>query len=163
KRQATQIRHCLAQAREYYRAAEIVTLAVKPLLLYYAAMSLALAEVLLKQTGDASLDRAREQHRHHGLDFRIEGTVRGDEDLIGSCSRLRAAPTIRGVGERFGTFALWHRSCRESPIAGEQRVPAGVPGFTQSSFEVLLGARDTQLEEVPPAGLSLLDCFCHLP
>ena len=69
KKQARQLRYCLMQAKEYYRASTAVSLATRPILLYYSIMSLALAEILLKSTGDSSLDRAREQHRHHGLTF----------------------------------------------------------------------------------------------
>jgi hypothetical protein len=48
KKQATQIRQCLIQAREYRDAAAIVSLSTRPLLLYYSIMSLALAQILLK-------------------------------------------------------------------------------------------------------------------
>jgi hypothetical protein len=40
RKQARQIRYCLIQAKEYYDAAAAVTLATKPNLLYYSAMSL---------------------------------------------------------------------------------------------------------------------------
>jgi hypothetical protein len=70
RKQAHQIRYCLIQAKEYFDAANSVTLATKPNLLYYSTMSLALAEILFKQTGESSLDRARSDHRHHGLTLR---------------------------------------------------------------------------------------------
>ena len=59
KKQATQIRYCLQQAREYFDSAKAVSLVTKPVLLYYSIMNLALAEVLLKQDGNSSLDKAR--------------------------------------------------------------------------------------------------------
>jgi hypothetical protein len=40
KKQATQIRYCLVQAKEYFDAAERVSLATKPTLAYYCIMSL---------------------------------------------------------------------------------------------------------------------------
>jgi hypothetical protein len=40
KKQATQIRYCLQQAREYFDAANAVSLATKPVLLYYSIMNL---------------------------------------------------------------------------------------------------------------------------
>lgn len=40
-KQATKIRYCLLQAKEYRDAAEGASLATKPLLLYYSVMSLA--------------------------------------------------------------------------------------------------------------------------
>ena len=111
-KQARQIRHCLIQAHEYYKAAQKVTLATKPNLLYYSAMSLALAELLLKQTGDASLDRAREQHRHHGLTLSVSETK--IDNLADQAATLVAKPVIIN-GERIGTFEQWHKSARETP------------------------------------------------
>jgi len=73
RKQAAQIRYCLIQAREYFAAAATVTLATKPNLLYYGTMSLALAEILFKQTGDSSLDKARAENRHHGLTMTMGG------------------------------------------------------------------------------------------
>jgi hypothetical protein len=54
RKQATQIRYCLVQAKEYCDAAATVSLATKPNLLYYSIMSLALAEILFKQDGLSS-------------------------------------------------------------------------------------------------------------
>src|ERR1700682_120085 len=62
RKQARQIRLCLMQAREYADAAEAVSLVTKPTLYYYSLMSLALAEILLKQPGDSSLDMMREKN-----------------------------------------------------------------------------------------------------
>lgn len=59
RKQATQLRYCLTQAREYSNAAAAVSLATKPTLLYYSLMSLALAEILMKQSGLSSLDAAQ--------------------------------------------------------------------------------------------------------
>ena len=73
KKQAQQLRYCAIQAREYFAAAQAVSLATKPNLLYYGIMSLALAEILFKQSGDSSLDKAREEHRHHGLSMTFGG------------------------------------------------------------------------------------------
>jgi hypothetical protein len=56
-KQAHQLRYCLIQAREYFAAATSVSLATKPNLLYYGTMSLALAEMLFKQTGESTLSR----------------------------------------------------------------------------------------------------------
>src|ERR1700736_4712874 len=67
KSQAEQIKYCLSQAKEYFDAASTVSLATRPVLLYYSVMSMALAEILLKQTGDSRLSKLREQHNCHGL------------------------------------------------------------------------------------------------
>jgi hypothetical protein len=93
RKQARQLRYCLIQAREYFTAAKNVTLATKPTLQYYGIMCLALAEILLKQTGDSSLDRARQQHRHHGLLFREMQAATG-ANLNASAAALIAVPHV---------------------------------------------------------------------
>ena len=122
RKQAQQIRYCMIQAREYFAAAQSISLATKPNLLYYGLMSLALAEILYKQSGDSSLDRAREQHRHHGLSM-IACKVASDVDLHAAASNLRAVP-IEMDRKRKGNFELWHQSCREYPIGGADYDPS---------------------------------------
>ncbi len=69
KKQAKQIRYCIEQAEEYFLSAQHVTIATRPLLLYYGMASLAWALVLFKKTGDYSLDKLQKRHEHqdHGL------------------------------------------------------------------------------------------------
>ena len=67
-KQATQVRYCIEQAEEYFRSAEVVSLAVKPLLLYYGMASLAWALILIKKTGDYALDNISTEHQSHGLE-----------------------------------------------------------------------------------------------
>jgi hypothetical protein len=71
KKQAQQIRVSLLQAREYFRAADIATVVTRPNLLYYGMVSLASAVMLLRGSGDYSLDQLRKNpiNKHHGLDF----------------------------------------------------------------------------------------------
>lgn len=159
RKQAQQIRSCLTQAREYFSAAKTVSLATKPTLLYYGTMSLALAEILFKHTGDSSLDRVREQNRHHGLTM-VTGS-RKEIELPIAASQLRAVP-MEISGERKGTFELWHRSAREYPIGGDfaRRPPHG--GGT-TTFELLMGAADKSFERIPDSGLSLFDCLVATP
>ncbi|RTE88481.1 YaaC family protein [Bradyrhizobium sp. LVM 105] len=89
RKQAQQIRYCLIQAREYFAAASSVSTATRPNLLYYGTMSLALAEILFKQSGDSSLDKAREENRHHGLTMTVGSTKRG-ADLSFAAHAIRA-------------------------------------------------------------------------
>jgi YaaC-like Protein len=165
KKQATQIRYCLQQAREYFDAAKIVSLATKPVLLYYSIMNLGLAEILLKQDGNSSLDRAREQHRHHGLTFEFASQGRQASALGDHARSLRAQPAIHpvnGLLERFGTFELWHRSCRPLPVVGM------VKEFTSSNlslsrFQALSTPPDERLPLLPEKGITLLECLTLLP
>ena len=161
RKQAEQIRYCLHQAREYADAAETVSLATRPNLLYYSIMSLALAEVLFKQDGASSLDRAREQNKHHGLTLKVGGGG-GETTLTAAAESLRAVPLVHANGDRFGTFELWHRSCREMPIGGEVSSSV-VGGGTIKSVELILGSADDRLNKLPRDGLTLLECLLHIP
>ncbi|MET4312846.1 hypothetical protein [Bradyrhizobium sp. RT4b] len=160
RKQARQIRYCMIQAREYFAAAQGVSIATKPNLLYYGAMSLALAEILLKQSGDSSLDRARAEHRHHGL-LMTAGEFSLDASLGVSAGALRAVPMVKS-GRRKGTFELWHRTSREHPLAGQirQHLPEG--GSTES-FRILLGAIDTGYPPLPEHGITLAEALEAIP
>lgn len=160
KKQAKQIRYCLMQAREYADAAEQVSLVTKPTLIYYSTMCLALAEILLKQSGESSLDRAREEHRHHGLMFAAGNPPKGRVSLATAAGALGAKPAINLEG-RFGTFELWHRSCRETPVSGKITNHLGV-GNTSQHAAILTGA-DKQLMPIPRAGLNLMQALRKIP
>lgn len=160
RKQALQLRYCLVQAREYFAAAAAVSIATKPNLLYYGIMSLALAEILFKQSGNSSLDRARSENRHHGLTMSLAGTPR-PASLAEASDLLRAYPMETG-GVRRGTFELWHRGVREHPIPGNATQYLSQQGST-TSFQVLWGVEDLPYPPVPVTGLSLKECFQSLP
>lgn len=71
RKQATQIRVSLLQAREYFEAAKQASLFTKPNLLYYGIVSLATASMLINGGGEKSLDylRKNKDNSHHGLIF----------------------------------------------------------------------------------------------
>lgn len=160
RKQAEQIRYCLIQAREYFQAAANVSLATRPVLFYYCIMSLALAEILLKHSGLSSLDKAREMHRHHGLDIRVRFLPKTTDALEQAASAFSAAPLIGGKGERLGTFELWHQSAREMPLGG--RVTHRHGGATTTGTHLILEAADRRLPLLPSTGLTLLDCYRSL-
>lgn len=153
-KQARQIRYCLIQAFEYYRAAQAVMLSTKPTLLYYSIMHLALAEILLKQTGNASLDRIRENYHHHGLTLSVRD-IKSDH-LTDQAAALAAKPVVN-KDERIGTFDLWHRSAREMPLAGE------IVDNNTAKFGCIYIPEDEPLEPVPETGITLLNCLRALP
>jgi len=157
-KQALQIRHCLIQAEEYFSAARSVSLATKPLLLYYGMMSLALAEMLTKGSGNLSLDVARQTHKHHGLTLDVNGNPSKLDDLQGSASALRAKPMVVS-GERSATFNLWWALSEESPVCG--KLVHEYDGFTRTSNSVLLSAspHENRFNPIPSSGISLLDCL----
>jgi YaaC-like Protein len=86
-KQVKQIGYCIRQAEEYFRAGSQVSLATRPLLLYYGAVSLSQALVLLKNDGEKSFDFKKSEkdiqvdpevpnrtklkpHEHHGLELK---------------------------------------------------------------------------------------------
>ena len=160
-KQAQQLRYCLIQAREYFTAAQSVSLATKPNLLYYGTMSLALAEILFKQTGESSLDRARNEHRHHGLTMTV-GNPTAQLPLMESAGQLRALP-VEIKDERRGTFELWHKSSREHPLAGiTTEHPIG-GGPTTTRYGLLLSALDVPFPPLPASGITLAECLAGIP
>jgi len=150
------------QAKEYYDAAHSVSLATKPVLLYYCTMSLALAEILFKQDGGSSLDKARGENAHHGLTFQINSTARKNQSFINVTNSLRAIP-MSISGKRSGTFELWHSSSREYPILGELQIANTGDYASNLSYAAILKADDIMLPKMPIRGLSLLDCVQRLP
>lgn len=161
EKQAAQIRYCLIQAREYFEASKSVTLATKPNLLYYSIMSLAIPEVLYKQSGDSSLDRAREQHQHHGLTLKVRAAQK-EQSLKEVAGTLRAEPyNVNGVG--IGTFELWHRSAREMPLCGKRTSSFDNQNGAMTHYFALLMPNDQRLPLLPKHGLSLFDCIESLP
>lgn len=161
RKQAMQIRHCLSQAEEYRMAANAVGLATKPNLQYYSAMSLALAELLLKHDGNYSLDKARASHRHHGLTLAADKLPSPADDLQTAAAKLRAVPMQHADGSRYGTFSLWHETAREMPVVGLKNLQYA-QGQTQRP-EVIWGADNAPLPSLKRSGISLLECFELLP
>lgn len=161
KKQAEQIRFCLIQAREYAAASQVVTLATQPNLLYYSIMSLALAEILFKQSGNSSLDRARETHGHHGLNLKIESASTSDDTFATSAGRLGARPAFLN-GARGGTFEIWHSSSRESSIAGRRQFQKGHDDWYEG-FDAVFIADQKRPPLLSTSGISLLDCLSRIP
>ena len=161
-KQAEQLRYCLIQAEEYFRAAESVTMATKPLLIYYGIVSLALAKILFKQSGMSSLDAARGQHAHHGLDFRLAGGPVIGASLEEVGANFRAVPLVKANDERFGTFALWHASSRNSPIVGNLTRNLE-NGASTKALNILAQVADVSPAPLREKGLSFLDCARQLP
>ncbi|MBR0961751.1 YaaC family protein [Bradyrhizobium japonicum] len=160
RKQAQQIRYCLIQAREYFSAAKVVTPATKPNLLYYGTMSLALAEILFKQSGLSSLDKARVENKHHGLTMTTTSALRNGS-LKAASGALRARPH-ESFGTRKGTFELWHRSSREHPVSGIVKRHLESGGSTKG-YEIVLGAIDSPFPPLPTEGITLAECLEALP
>ncbi|MGO4153588.1 YaaC family protein [Cupriavidus sp. YAF13] len=163
KRQAAQLRQCLMQAGEYFEAAKAVSLATRPVLLYYSIMSLALCEVLLKQTADSRLEKLRERHGCHGLQLSIASLLDASTPLHEAAAALKAKPQTAPDGSARGTFEVWRRSSRETPVCGIYSQPTPDGTGTTSGYRVLMIGADHEPEAFPTAGYSLFDVLVGLP
>jgi hypothetical protein len=162
RRQAQQIRYCLIQAQEYFNASVNASMATRPALLYYCAMSLALSEVLLKQSGDSRLERLREQHNGHGLVMSVVGSLKPTDTLRQAASSLLAKQQVSD-GRHWGTFEVWKRSSRETPLCGELTTYLDGMMQTTTGYRALMMGRDVPPPPLNAHGISLMDCFRRRP
>lgn len=162
RKQSNQIRQCLTQAKEYFRAANAVSLATKPLLLYYGVMSLALAQILMKGNGDVSLDKARGEHAHHGLVLKHSCDPATQINLAAAAQALKAVPHVGQAAKRVGTFELWHKLSRETPLVGRATYTYR-SGASTTGIRLAAAGRDERMELLPARGISLLECFQNAP
>lgn len=128
EKQAKQIGYCIRQAEEYFQASSQVGLATRPNLLYYGAVSLSQALILLKQNGEYSLDtrRNQEKHNHHGLE--LKGLVKNfkpDEGTEAFFNYLQCncfTKTDKSQKTPWGHFPLFYQSLLPSAISITQRI-----------------------------------------
>lgn len=161
KKQAEQIKFCLTQAKEYFEASKVVTLATKPVLQYYCIMSLALAEILLKQSADSRLAALRASHNCHDLTFSITADPGAHESLAETLIKLYAKPQVGSNGKPKGTFEVWRRSAREYPLAGYFVERHGAA--TSTDFRTLFGPEDCPPPQLSSKGINLHQCLTNLP
>lgn len=163
RKQATQIKYCLVQAREYADAARGVSLATRPVLLYYSAMSLALCEVLFKQDGDHRLEKLRAHHSCHGLTLGLTAVPEPSATLDASASCLIAKAQRDASGVARGTFEVWRKGAGEYPILGELKETAAPGAFAGTTKYTMLFSPDPHQRATLESQISLLDCLTHLP
>lgn len=124
-------------------------------------MSLALAEILLKQTADSRLSALRASHNCHGLTFSIAGDPSAHDSLADASVKIYAKPQIGSNGQPKGTFEVWRRSAREYPLAGYLVEMHG--GASTTGFTTLFGPEDTPPPHLCNKGVSLHQCLANLP
>lgn len=108
-KQAQQISNSIRQAKEYFSASTSVQLPTRPVLLYYGAVSLSYALILLRGDGKFSFDMLRkiQKHRHHGLELRKDFETIFNQTL--SAEKLFESLNIeiftnKNTGEPWGNF-----------------------------------------------------------
>lgn len=127
-KQAIQIGYCIRQAEEYFQASSQVGLATRPNLLYYGAVSLSQALILLKQDGTHSLDARRKQkkHNHHGLE--LVGSVTdlkstaGVQNFFNSLGCTCFIKQVNGNNVPWGHFPLFYESLVPSTTQIKSRI-----------------------------------------
>lgn len=121
KKKAGQIRYCIEQAEEYFHSAETVSIATRPLLLYYGMASLSWALILLRKTGDYALDKLQSAHQGHGLERpRLDYSIR-NLDILGILDAINTQVlSVLQIGsalsELRGTFGLLFSVLRHEPV-----------------------------------------------
>ena len=162
KKQAEQIKYCLTQAKEYFDAAKNASPATKPVLLYYSIMSLALTEILLKQTAATSrLEALRQHHNCHGLQFVLNKKPEVKDSLDVASSNISAKPQLKSNIGPVGTFEVWKRSAREYPLGGYHLI--NFPSSSQTTYQSLLSPSDIPPPPLPKKGITLYECLVELP
>jgi hypothetical protein len=150
KKQACQIGFSMRQAREYYLAASGVSLATRPILLYYGAVALSRCCCLLKLGGEVSDDYLRHMgfERHHGLEF----VGPSDESAFAespnsffeqlSCRVRGTQKDDEGSANGYGNFSAFVRSITAIPFrleVVEKRWPV-----SHSEYIANVGVNDTE-------------------
>lgn len=104
KKQAEQVRVSLLQAKEYFDVARSSSLFTQPNHLYYGAVALSTACMLIRGDGTKSLDRLRcnSKNAHHGLDFSFSSSIKTSKQGI----RLLEDSYVKVL--KNGHFSNWY-------------------------------------------------------
>jgi hypothetical protein len=167
EKQARQIRYCIEQAEEYFHSAESVSLATKPLLLYYGMASLSWALILLKKTGDYALDNLRSDHQGHGLERPKLTYSTRNLDLPGILDAIKTqVPPVLQLGgfpsELRGTFGLLFSVSRHEPVGIPRNRSQGV--ITERNVRLMtIGGVLTGANELAGSTLTLGRVLMDIP
>jgi hypothetical protein len=167
KKQAKQIGYCILQAEEYFKASSQVTVATRPLLLYYGAVSLAQALILLKRDGLWSFDGNSsnvENYKHHGLELIGDITVLKHNLSTASDFFNHLICKIHMKDSKpWGHFPVFYESLTAQPIAF--KTVARIVGKDAFHFSDELFQADNvmPLDKVKVQTFDVLSLFKELP
>ena len=158
KKQATQARVCILQAREYFDAARVSSIYTSPNHCYYGAVALSSAMMLILGDGSNSLDylRGNAKNCHHGLDFNANcnaaSAASGIALLERSCAKIMP----------FGQFSNWYKVLPvEGAVNGILKQTVG--GHRNVSREKL-GTYDVdEFSRINGSNFILIDLLKYLP
>lgn len=168
KKQARQVGFSIRQAEEYFAASDRVSLTTRPVLLYYGAVSLSKALVLVASDGTHSYDALRRanRHQHHGLvlsrAFLSTPTATASiQDFLGA---IACRVHIHQNGEPWGHFPLYYRALLPPVFQYKKEIHDDFRGSSLLwSLEVMDGPPSLSLENLCNEELSLLDLVRALP
>jgi hypothetical protein len=169
EKQAKQIGYCIRQAEEYFQASSQVGLATRPNLLYYGAVSLSQALILLKQNGDYSLDarRNQEKHNHHGLELkRLVKNFKHDEETEAFFNYLQCNCFTKPDNSQktpWGHFPLFYQSLLPSAISIKQRIFNVGDQASLETFDVVSCAEKLSIDILIAQDLKFLEILKTLP
>lgn len=166
KKQARQVGYCIRQAEEYFHASSQVGLPTRPLLLYYGAVSLSQALVLLRQDGTHSLDalRKKQKHNHHGLDPE-RGLIETARPDAGTENYLRSIQCKCHIenGIPWGQFALFYHSLVPCAFGIEAEIHDQGKSTFLHSHAIQPCADLLPIDSIIPKCLNALDLAKSLP
>ena len=132
KKQAKQIGFCLRQAQEYFETSTRSSMLTRPLMIYYGAVSLCQAVILLKGDGTQSLDARRKNRsaRHHGLETSFEeGQIKSKERRLDEVLNAIGCRIYEIHGKPVGNFPELYKSL--SPDAYSLEADISEKGLSQ--------------------------------
>lgn len=166
EKQAREIGYCIRQAQEYFRASSEVGLPTRPNLLYYGAVSLSRALILLRQDATHCLDvlRKSNKHIHHGLKLARAAAAKAnpDDGPEAFFSSLQCTCHLKG-NIPWGHFALFYQSLVPCAFG----VPTEIRDHGKSTFLTRTTPQDCAdllpLDSVTSQCLNALDMMKTLP
>lgn len=168
EKQARQVGYCIRQAEEYFQASSQVGLATRPNLLYYGAVSLSQALILLRQNGEYSLDARRnhEKHNHHGLELKgLVKNFKADDGTEAFFNSLQCNCFTKNEQENktpWGHFPLFYQSLLPGAIAIPKKIIDVDKGILQT-FDIKPCADKLSLETLIEQNLNSLKILKTLP
>lgn|GEM_PF-2819593 len=152
RKQIQEMAFSIAQAKEFFRSAEICGPSTRALQAYYGLTALANVLILWDGTGDDSFGRRDGRFNSHGLELKI-----GNEVLeFGAEAKRHRDGTLNGL------FGLWRSYATHIPHYAERHFQFGSESGTSRHEPV---SSVTMLSELPfpSTPLTLLEAMLHLP
>ncbi|NMT62192.1 YaaC family protein [Marinobacter orientalis] len=157
KKQATQIRLCLLQAKEYLDSCRNSSLITSPNLLYYSSVSLCSATMLINGTGNKSLDylRAHGKAKNHGFSKVVEEKNFSEKTNLLNQVFLKI--------EKEGFFKEWYETMPKTEAQHTQFIQSDLDQGTLTGITSLGSSTFVSFEAFLDQAVSLIDLIKRIP